>query len=167
MRRPAHPLHAHDLAHPVGTHYLDGAEEAIRLLCNPQGQRSVGPTLQGGNGPGVGVTEIGFSPMPKRRSKHPRFDSSDDLSSAPLAGRIDLHRLSVDQAEVVVRNFIDTWRRREPGAVVLIITGKGKGSADGPVLRPAIQTLLKTRLSGFVAEWALDDSEGAFRVRVR
>ena len=105
--------------------------------------------------------------MPKRRTKQPRFDDSDDLHDAPLAGRVDLHRLSVDQAEVVVRNFIDTWRRREPGAVVLIITGKGKGSLDGPVLRPAIQTLLKTRLSGFVADWVLDDSEGAFRVRVR
>ena len=105
--------------------------------------------------------------MPKRRTKQPRFDDSDDLLSAPLAGRVDLHRLTVDQAEVVVRNFIDTWRRREPGAVVLIITGKGKGSLDGPVLRPAIQTLLKTRLSGFVAEWVLDDSEGAFRVRLR
>jgi DNA-nicking Smr family endonuclease len=102
-----------------------------------------------------------------RRSKHPTFDDSDDLLSAPLAARVDLHRLTVDQAEGVVRNFIDTWRRREPGAVVLIITGKGKGSLDGPVLRPAIQQLLKTRLSGFVAEWALDDSEGAFRVRVR
>ncbi|MEX2156748.1 MAG: Smr/MutS family protein [Gemmatimonadales bacterium] len=105
--------------------------------------------------------------MRKRRPKHPRFDSSDDLSDAPLAGRVNLHGLSVDQAELVVRNFIDTWRRREPGAVILIITGKGKGSADGPVLRPAIQTLLKTKLSGFVSEWALDDSEGAFRVRVR
>lgn len=105
--------------------------------------------------------------MPKRRPKHPRFDAGDDLLNAPLAGRVDLHGLATDQAESVVRNFIDTWRRRQPGAVILIITGKGKGSADGPVLRPAIQTLLKGRLSGFVAEWALDDSEGAFRVRVR
>ena len=105
--------------------------------------------------------------MPKRRSKHPTFDSGDDLSSAPLAGRVDLHGLSTDQAELIVRTIIDTWRRREPGAVILIITGKGKGSPDGPVLCPAIQTLLKTRLSGFISEWALDDSEGAFRVRVR
>jgi DNA-nicking Smr family endonuclease len=105
--------------------------------------------------------------MPRRRPTHPRFDSRDDLSDAPLAGRLDLHGLSADQAEVVVRNFLDTWRRREPGAVVLIITGKGKGSADGPVLRPMIRTLLKTGLSGVVSDWALDDSEGAFRVRVR
>jgi DNA-nicking Smr family endonuclease len=105
--------------------------------------------------------------MPRRRPTHPRFDSGDDLTSAPLAGRLDLHGKTAPEAELAVRNFIDDWRRREPGAVVLIITGKGKGSADGPVLRPAIQSLLKTRLSGFVSEWALDDSAGAFRVRVR
>lgn len=105
--------------------------------------------------------------MPRRRPTHPRFDASDDLSSAPLAGRLDLHRMTADQAEVAVRGFLDTWRRREPGAVVLIITGKGKGSAGGPVLGPAIQALLKTRLRGFISDWALDDSEGAFRVRIR
>jgi DNA-nicking Smr family endonuclease len=105
--------------------------------------------------------------MPRRHPTQPRFDSSDDLLGEPLAGRIDLHGMSAAQAEAAVRSFIDTWRRREPGAVVLIITGKGKGSPDGAVLRPAIRTLLKTRLSGFVSDWALDDSEGAFRVRVR
>jgi DNA-nicking Smr family endonuclease len=102
----------------------------------------------------------------KRRPTHPRFDSSDDLFGAPLAGRIDLHGMSAAQAEVAVRSFVDSWRR-QPGAVVLIITGKGKGSEGGAVLRPAIRALLKTRLSGFVSDWALDDSEGAFRVRVR
>lgn len=99
--------------------------------------------------------------MSRRRPSHPRFDSSDDLLGAPLAGRLDLHGMSADQAEVAVRSFIDSWRRREPGAVVLIITGKGN------VLKRSLRTLLKTRLSGFVSDWALDDSEGAFRVRVR
>jgi DNA-nicking Smr family endonuclease len=99
--------------------------------------------------------------------RHPRFDSSDDLFGAPLAGRIDLHGMSAAQAEAAVRSFIDTWRRREPGAVVLIITGKGKGSEGGTVLRPAVRALLKTKLSGYVSDWALDDSEGAYRVRLR
>jgi len=103
----------------------------------------------------------------KRRPTQPRFDASDDLFRAPLDGRIDLHGMSAAQAEAAVRSFIDSWRRREPGAVVLIITGKGKGSEGGAVLRPAVRTLLKTKLSGFVSDWALDDSEGAFRVRVR
>ena len=103
----------------------------------------------------------------KRRPTQPRFHASDDLFDAPLADRIDLHGMSAAQAEAAVRSFVDTWRRREPGAVVLIITGKGKGSEGGAVLRPAIRTLLKTKLSGFVSDWALDDSEGAYRVRVR
>ena len=67
--------------------------------------------------------------MPRRRPTHPRFDASDGLHGAPLAGRLDLHGMSADQAESAVRSFIDNWRRREPGAVVLIITGKGKGFA--------------------------------------
>ena len=99
--------------------------------------------------------------MPKRRSTHPRFDASDDLLGAPLAGRIDLHGMTADEAEAAVRSFIETSRRREPGMVVLIITGKGN------VLKPAIRGLLKTKLSGFISDWALDDSEGAFRVRLR
>ena len=103
----------------------------------------------------------------KRRPTHPRFDSSDDLFVAPLAGRIDLHGMSAAQAEAAVRSFIDSWRRREPGAVVLIVTGKGKGSEGGAVLLPAVRALLKTKLSGYVSDWALDDSEGAYRVRLR
>ena len=106
----------------------------------------------------------------KRRShrpKHPRFDPDLGLSRVPIAGQLDLHGLTAAEAESAVRGFIDRSRRRQPGAVVLIITGKGKSSAAGPVLRPAIQRLLKTTLSGYVEEWALDDSEGAFRVRLR
>jgi DNA-nicking Smr family endonuclease len=107
--------------------------------------------------------------MPKRRHrpKHPRFDPDLPLQRIPLAGQLDLHGLTTQEAESAVRGFIDRSRRRQPGCVVLIITGKGKGSAEGPVLRPAIQQLLKTTLSGYVEEWALDDSEGAFRVRLR
>lgn len=111
-----------------------------------------------------------YSPvtMPRRhRPKHPRFHPDLGLSRVPLAGQLDLHGLTVAEAEAAVRGFIDRSRRRQPGAVILIITGKGKGSVSGPVLRPAIQTLLRTTLSGYIEEFALDDSEGAFRVRVR
>ena len=99
--------------------------------------------------------------MPKRRSTHPRFDASDDLLGAPFGGRIDLHGMTADEAEAAVRSFIETSRRQEPGTVVLIITGKGN------VLKPAVRGLLKTKLSGFISDWALDDSEGAFRVGLR
>jgi DNA-nicking Smr family endonuclease len=66
-----------------------------------------------------------------------------------------------------VRAFLESWRRRKAGAVVHLITGKGKGSARGPVLRGLVKTLLQGELRVLVAEWGLDDGEGGYRVRVR
>lgn len=66
-----------------------------------------------------------------------------------------------------MRSLLETWRRRQPGAVVHIITGKGKGSAGAPVLRGLVKTLLQEELREFVAEWARDDAEGGYKVRVR
>src|SRR5437016_13422474 len=46
MRRPqTHPLHAHDLTRPVGTHHLDSAEEAIRLFDDPHFVRLEGAMI--------------------------------------------------------------------------------------------------------------------------
>lgn len=66
-----------------------------------------------------------------------------------------------------MRRLLETWRQRQPGAVVHIITGKGKGSAGAPVLRGLVKSLVKGELSEFVAEWARDDGEGGYKVRVR
>src|SRR5256886_15913550 len=71
------------------------------------------------------------------------------------------------EARSAVRAFLESWRRRKAGALVHIITGKGKGSADGPVLRGLVRTLLQGELRGMVSEWGLDDGEGGYRVRVR
>lgn len=79
--------------------------------------------------------------MTPRRGKHPTFDASDDL--------------------------LDAWRRRKPGAVVHIITGKGKGSAGEPVLRGVVKTLLQGELGSMVAKWGLDDAEGGYKVQLR
>jgi DNA-nicking Smr family endonuclease len=101
-----------------------------------------------------------------RRSKQPRFDSSDALLDAPVAAQLDLHRLTGDEVERVVRNFLETQQKRGPG-VVRIITGKGKNSPDGPVLLPRVRTLLKGALAKYAAEWRLGDDGGSFVVRVR
>lgn len=101
-----------------------------------------------------------------RRTNHPRFDSSDPLLDAPVVAQIDLHRLTGDEVERVVRNFLETQQHRGPG-VVRIITGKGKNSPDGPVLLPRVRTLLKGALAKYVADWSLGDDGGSFVVRVR
>jgi Smr domain len=104
-----------------------------------------------------------------RRGKtgHPAFDARDPLLDARADGELDLHGFGAIEARSAVRAFLESWRRRKAGAVVHIITGKGKGSAGAPVLRGLVKTLLLGELRGMVSEWGLDDGEGGYRVRVR
>jgi len=101
------------------------------------------------------------------RSSHPAFDARDPLLDARADAELDLHGCGATEARSAVRAFLESWRRRKPGAVVHIITGKGKGSAGGPVLRGLVKSLLQGELRGLVAEWGLDDGEGGYRVRLR
>jgi len=97
--------------------------------------------------------------MSKRtRGRHPAFDARDPLLDARAEAELDLHGFGAIEARSAVRAFLESWRRRKARAVVQIVTGKGKGSAGGPVLG---------ELRGLVAEWGLDDGEGGYRVRVR
>src|SRR6266852_4180105 len=106
--------------------------------------------------------------MSKRsRGRHPAFDSRDPLLDARADPELDLHGFGAVEAQSAVRAFLESWRRRKAGAVVHIITGKGKGSASGPVLRGVVKTLLQGELRLLVTEWGLDDGEGGYRVRVR
>ena len=106
--------------------------------------------------------------MGKRgRRRHPVFDSSDQLLDAPVAAELDLHGFGAAEAPSAVRTFLESWQRRKAGAVVLIITGKGKGSPKGPVLRGLVKNLLQGDLYALVKEWRLDDGEGGYRVKIR
>ncbi len=103
----------------------------------------------------------------RRKGRHPVFDARDPLLDARADAELDLHGLGAPQAQSAVRAFLESWRRRKAGAVVHIITGKGKGSASGPVLRSLVKNLLQGELRAMVREWGLDDAEGGYRVRVR
>lgn len=102
-----------------------------------------------------------------RRTDQPRFDAHDDLLDARADGTLDLHGYGAIEAPSAVRNFVLGWRRRKPGAVLHIITGKGRGSAHGPVLRGLVKTLLHGELRRMVAESSLDVDEGGYVLRVR
>jgi DNA-nicking Smr family endonuclease len=106
--------------------------------------------------------------MGKRgRGRHPVFDSTDSLLDARAEAELDLHGFSAAEAPPAVRTFLESWQRRKAGAVVLLITGKGKGSPNGPVLRGLVKSLLQGELYALVREWRLDDGEGGYRVKVR
>ena len=61
------------------------------------------------------------------RPPHPRFDPRDPLD-APATATLDLHGFNARDAESALKNFLATWKARSPGAVVHVITGKGRGS---------------------------------------
>jgi DNA-nicking Smr family endonuclease len=100
-------------------------------------------------------------------ARSPRFDASDPLLDAPVAERLDLHGHTAASAAPLVRGCLASWARRGPGTVVHLITGKGRGSRGAPVLRGLVGRMLQGELRGLVAQWALDDDAGGYKVRLR
>ncbi len=80
---------------------------------------------------------------------------------------LDLHGCAAEEARRLVRACVVSTADRSPGAVVHVITGKGRGSKGRPVLRGAVAALLRGELAPRVADWARDVDEGGFLVRVR
>jgi DNA-nicking Smr family endonuclease len=99
--------------------------------------------------------------------RSPRFESRDPLLDAKVHAALDLHGRTAEEARALVREFLGSLARRAPGAVVQLVTGKGRGSAGRPVLRGAMAALLKGELAPRVADWCRDVDEGGFLVRVR
>jgi DNA-nicking Smr family endonuclease len=83
------------------------------------------------------------------------------------ADTLDLHGLTADQGERKVRHFLEVWHRREKGAVVRIITGKGVRSEGAPVLLGRVRELLSGPLSDRVDEFVVETGGGSYLVRVR
>lgn len=106
--------------------------------------------------------------MNKRgRAGRPVFVSRDTLLDAHADGELGLHGYGVTETPSAVRNFLESWQRRRAGAVVHIITGKGKGSSNGPVLRGLVRGLLQGELRSMVAEFGLNHGEGGYKAKLR
>ena len=81
------------------------------------------------------------------------------------AATFDLHGQTVLEAVANAERFLVAQARARPGAVVQLITGRGRAGGGAPV-RTRVRTLLKRlRESGrVVRDYELDDGEGAFLV---
>jgi DNA-nicking Smr family endonuclease len=91
-----------------------------------------------------------------------------DWTDRPAEATFDLHGLTVLEAVARAEQFLVAQARARPGGVVRLITGRGRGGGGAPI-RTRTRTLLKAlRESGrVVADFALEDSEGSFVVRLR
>lgn len=83
----------------------------------------------------------------------------------PLTDTLDLHGMTWSQAEPAVVAFLTRNRKKSPGALVHVITGRGRGSPGHPVLKTRVRTLLKAGLPN-VAAWGRDLDDGGFLIRL-
>lgn len=103
--------------------------------------------------------------MGKRRPTHvppPKLPPS--LVGARADFTVDLHGMRARQVMQRVENLLTTWARRQPGAVLRIITGKGNNSPQGPVLLRTVEDLLRD--DPRVEDMTLDAGGGGWLVRV-
>jgi Smr domain len=97
--------------------------------------------------------------------RQPRFSSHDPLLDTRPAVTLDLHGRTEAEARAAVEKLVTS--SGASGKVVLIITGKGKGSGGAPVLKNMVRGMLKGSLAPQVRDWSLDAGEGGYRVLVR
>jgi DNA-nicking Smr family endonuclease len=87
-----------------------------------------------------------------------------------LDGRVDetldLHGFSGIDVKVMIDRFLVAAQKRHPGGLLHVITGKGRGSAGRPVVKPVVRAALAAAPPTVVRTWAKDDHDGGFLVRL-
>lgn len=84
----------------------------------------------------------------------------------PIDDTLDLHGMSASEALPAVTAFVQRVRKRQPGALVHVITGKGKGSPGRPVLKTRVRTLLRSGTLP-IEDWVPDLNDGGYLVRLK
>ena len=104
--------------------------------------------------------------MGKRRPATPLASTPKTLHGAFPVATLDLHGLTLAQAESRVRGFLMQWAVREPGAVVEVVTGRGNRSEHGPVLFSGVRELLEFDHAAMVDDFALNRGAGGWLIRL-
>ncbi len=91
-----------------------------------------------------------------------------DWTNRPPDATFDLHGLPVGEAVACGEQFLRAQSKARRGGVVRLITGRGRGGGGAPI-KTRTRTLLRAlaERGEVVADFALEDSEGSFLVRLR
>jgi DNA-nicking Smr family endonuclease len=90
-----------------------------------------------------------------------------DWTDRPAAATFDLHGQSVIEAATNAERFLRAQARARPGAVVRLITGRGRSGRGAPV-RTRVRSLLRALKDGerLVRDFMLEETEGSYLVRL-
>jgi len=103
----------------------------------------------------LGALETQFAdhwPEPPAATCQPRRMKQLQRGRIKIEARLDLHGLSRSEALERAGHFLDNAAFHQLQAV-LIVTGKGAHSSDGPVLRNALEAYLQAKSHHAVVEW--------------
>ena len=91
-----------------------------------------------------------------------------DWADLPPAASYDLHGQSVLEALKNAEGFLRSQAAARPGAVVQVVTGRGKSGSGAPI-RTRTRSLLKRlkEQGALVRDYVLEEGEGSFLVRLR
>lgn len=105
------------------------------------------------------------------RRKRPRTRSHGQPAAGGRAvlpvATLDLHGFMASEVPLALSTFFSSWRRRAKGALVHVITGKGKGSPGRPVIQPRVRRLLSEEFDDVVASFEPDETGGGFLVKLK
>lgn len=89
-----------------------------------------------------------------------------DWTDRPPAAVFDLHGQTVVEAAVNAERFVRAQRKARPGAVVQVITGRGRAGGGAPIRTRVRAVLRRLQEEAVVRDFALDAGEGSYRVRL-
>ena len=90
-----------------------------------------------------------------------------DWSDRPPAATFDLHGQTVSEAAANADRFLRAQAKARPGAVVRVITGRGRAGGGAPIRTRVRSQLRAMREQGTVVrDYVLEETEGSFLVRL-
>jgi DNA-nicking Smr family endonuclease len=91
-----------------------------------------------------------------------------DWTDRPPAASYDLHGQRVLEAVKNAEGFLRSQAGARPGAVVRLVTGRGKSGGGAPIRTRTASLLKRLKQQGtLVRDYTLEGGEGSFLVRLR
>jgi DNA-nicking Smr family endonuclease len=90
-----------------------------------------------------------------------------DWTDRSADATFDLHGQTVSEAAANAERFLRVQAKARPGAVVRLITGRGRGGGGAPI-RTRVRSLLRELKASraIVRDYTLEDTEGSYLVRL-
>jgi DNA-nicking Smr family endonuclease len=97
----------------------------------------------------------------------PQTSTMRDWTDRTADATFDLHGQTVLEAAANAERFLRAQAKARPGAVVRLITGRGRGGTGTPI-RTRVRGLLRTlkALGAVVRDYTLEETEGSYLVRL-